>query len=139
MSPKQSYGPTRMNKLSKLEVKKRLETAKDAGAIATLVCILAPVIYLVLIYVYRSDIIEFIRAIARNTFGFRPTCWFLMAVAGAPAVFLPKLYAVLSHLIASSAHLACPKCGTLISSGRDWRICLYTGKCPHCQQVIISE
>jgi predicted RNA-binding Zn-ribbon protein involved in translation (DUF1610 family) len=126
-------------KFTKQEVETRLEAAQRAGMIAALICVSAPVAYFVLLYLFRSQVAEAVRFIDRYTFGYTVTVWFLIAVATTPVILLPKLYAFLCNVVASFAHLVCPECGALISSGRDWKICLFTSKCPHCGQMIVSK
>ena len=126
-------------KLTTQQVEARLEAARSAGSVAALVCVSTPIVYFVLLYLFRSQVAELTRAIARYTFGYRVTALFLIALIAAPLTLLPKLYSLLSDLVAASANLNCPECGTPISSGRDWRICIVTQKCPHCRKHIIAE
>jgi hypothetical protein len=126
-------------KLTQQEVKARLESAQSAGSVAAVVCISAPLIYFILLYLFRLQVADVARTIANHTFGYRITVWFLVFLLVAPIILLPKLYAVLSDIVSSSSSLACPECGHLIASGRDWKICLFTKKCPHCRECIITE
>jgi hypothetical protein len=131
-----TFGEKTMKKLTQREVEERLRRAQSAGVVALLVFLAFPVTYYLLLYVVRAHVIGFLGFMLRQPG--RALVLSMFVIVAAPMLLLPRLYDWLSKIVAATADLACPNCGDFITSARDWQICLFTKRCPHCSETIIE-
>lgn len=117
------------------EIEKRLLEAQNKSFLALAVCIAYPLVYYALIYYFRTPILDFfVQLPGRKSGG-----GLAVLIVLAPFLIFPAVYHWLGERIAASVGLACPACDKYITSDRDWKICLFTGRCPHCQNYIIDR
>lgn len=102
-----------------------------------LVFVAFPVVYYLLLYVFREQVLAFLKVAFWAPA--RALTAMMFVIVFAPILLLPRLYTWLSRIVAATAGLACPNCGDLIPSARDWQICLFTTHCPHCGETIIAS
>jgi hypothetical protein len=122
-------------KLKPQEIEKRLLEAQNQSFLALAVCIAYPLVYYALIYYFRAPLLH----ILDQVHPVKLAGPFISLILFAPFLVLPAVYHWLGDRIAASVGLACPECDKYITSDRDWKICLFTGRCPHCQNYIIDR
>ena len=119
------------------DIRSRLETIQRPGGVALGICVASPLIYYLLLLIYREDVSAFIDSVIaiypRNISGL-----ILVVLLAIPIIVVPPMYRFFGTLLAAGSDLACPACSRLITSGRDWNITLYTRRCPHCAAYIVS-
>ena len=122
-------------KLKPQEIEKRLLEAQNQSFLALAACIAYPLVYYALIYYFRTPILDYLVQLPGPKSGGRMAALFVLA----PFLVFPAVYLWLGERIAASLGLECPECNKYITSDRDWKICLFTGRCPHCQNYIIDR
>jgi hypothetical protein len=122
-------------KLNPQDIEKRLKEAESKSFIALAACIVCPLVYYALIYCFREPILDYLVQLP----GRRSGGLFGVLIILAPFLAFPVIYRWLGERIAASVGLECPACKKCITSDRDWRITLFTGRCPHCQNYIIAS
>ena len=116
------------------DIEKRLLEAQNQSFLALAACIAYPLVYYALLYYFRTPILDFfVQLPGRKSGG-----GFAALIVIAPFLVFPAVYHWLGERIAASVGLACPACKKNIPSTRDWKICLFTGRCPYCQNYIVE-
>ena len=116
------------------EIEKRLLEAQNQSFLALAVCIAYPLVYYAIIYYFRTPILDYLVQFP----GHKSRRGLAFLIMFAPLLVLPAVYHWLGERIAASGGLACPECKKYITSDRDWKICLFTGRCPYCQKYIVE-
>ena len=124
-----------MEPLTESDVRKRLVGAADKGAVGVLLLVGSLVGYYLLVWCMRSVLLDYITSFR----GARLQAGMSVLILFAPALFLPRMYRMLSSWIASTQKLVCPACGEVLDDGNTWQIILLTARCPKCQKVILRS
>jgi hypothetical protein len=122
-------------KLNPQEIEKRLKEAEKKSFMALAFCIACPLVYYALIYYFREPILDYLVQFP----GMKSGGGLAALIILAPFLAFPVIYRWLGERIAASVGLECPECKKCITSDRDWRITLFTGRCPHCQNYVVAS